>query len=121
MMRWFSLSMVLALWGCTTLQPVAGSAPELRQQIAAGQLLRRGDRVVITTADGRRHRLVVVAADSVSVRGQHESVPTDQIEVVRQPVFSGVKTTELALFIGLLAYAAAEAAVAPAVIFASTH
>jgi hypothetical protein len=121
LMRCFFLSMVLALWGCTTLQPLAGSAPELRQQIAAGQLLRRGDRVVITTADGRRHHLVVLAADSASVRGKHESVPTDQIELVQKPMFSGVRTTELALFIGLVAYAAAEVLVAPAAILASTH
>jgi hypothetical protein len=119
--RCIAVSMVLALLGCTTLQPVAGSAPELRQQIAAGQLLRRGDRVVITTADGRRHRLVVVAADSVSVRGRHESVPTDQIEVVQRSVSSAAKTTQLALLIGVLAYAAAELVVAPAAIFASTH
>ena len=119
--RCIAVSMVLALLGCTTLQPVAGSAPELRQQIAAGQLLRRGDRVVITTADGRRHHLVVVTADSVSVRGRHESVPTDQIEVVQRSVSSAAKTTQLALFIGVLAYAAAELVVAPAAIFASTH
>jgi hypothetical protein len=119
--RCIAVSMVLALLGCTTLQPVAGSAPELRQQIAAGQLLRRGDRVVITTADGRRHHLVVVAADSVSVRGRHESVPADQIEVVQRSVSSAAKTTQLALFIGVLAYAAAELVVAPAAIFASTH
>ncbi|HWZ63834.1 MAG TPA: hypothetical protein VNX02_12500 [Steroidobacteraceae bacterium] len=119
--RCISLSLVLALLGCTTLQPVAGSAPELRQQIAAGQLLRRGDRVVITTADGRRHHLVVVAADSVSVRGRQESVPTDQIEVVQKSAFSAARTAELALFIGVVAYAAAELVVAPAAIFASTH
>jgi hypothetical protein len=119
--RCISLSLVLALLGCTTLQPVAGSAPELRQQIAAGQLLRRGDRVVITTADGRRHHLVVLAADSVSVRGRQESVPTDQIEVVQKSAFSAARTAELALFIGVVAYAAAELVVAPAAIFASTH
>lgn len=119
--RWLFLSMVLALSACTTLQPVAGSAPELRQQVAAGQLLRRGDHVVITTADGRRHRFVVVAADSVSVRGKHESVPTGEIEVVQKPAFSGLKTTELVLFLGLVAYAAAEVLVAPAAIFVGTH
>lgn len=119
--RLFCLSMALGLLGCTTFQPVAGSGPELRQQIAAGQLLRPGDHVVITTADGRRHRLVVVAADSAVVRGRHDSVPTSQVDQVQKPAFSAVRTTALVLGIGLVAYAAAEVLVSPAVILASTH
>lgn len=82
--RCFSLSIALGLLGCRTLQPMAGSSPELRQQIAAGQLRSPGDRVVITAADGQGHRLVAVAADSAIVRGKHDSVPTNQIDFVQK-------------------------------------
>lgn len=119
--RFLCLAVVLGLSGCTTLQPVAGSAPELRQQIAAGQLLKSGDRVVITTADGKRHRLVVAATDSASVRGKRGSIAISEIDGIQRPSFSAGRTTALILAIGVGACLAGEMLAAPAAIFQSTH
>ena len=108
--------MTISLVGCTTLQPIAGSCPELGQQIAVGAVLKPGDRVVIATADGHRHKLAVTAVDSGSVQGKRESVPIDQIVSVQKRVFSSQKTMELILDIWLVGSIVATSLAGPALV-----
>jgi hypothetical protein len=73
------LALILICAGCTTLKPVAGTPADLRQRINAGELLKAGDSVVIVTADGTSHPLVVTAVAGGLVQGRTGSVPVDQI------------------------------------------
>ncbi len=122
--RWDGAALVVmtvALMGCTTLEPVAGGSTELRQRIAAGELLRAGDRVVIRTHDGRKHRFAVTAVGDGNIQGKYEAVPIDEVASVQIREFSARKTTGLVIgivLVGAVAGAAVAAAqVAPLAIF----
>lgn len=58
-MRTLVLAALMVCAGCTTLKPVAGTPPELREKIDSGQLLKAGDRVLIVTTDAKAHRFAV--------------------------------------------------------------
>jgi hypothetical protein len=99
--------------GCTSLRPIDGSPAELRQRIAAGELLKTGDRILITTSDAKTHRLTVSSIDAELIQGRSESFPVAQVTAVKKRQFSRAKTTALAIgialagtVIGLGAYAA---------------
>ena len=111
---------MLSLMGCTTLKPVAGSPAELRQRIAAGGLLWPGDRVVLTTTDGTRHKVAITGVASGSVQSKHGSIPIDQIVGVQKREFSVGKSVSLALGILVVGDAVVAALSAPAWILAST-
>jgi hypothetical protein len=59
--------------GCTALRPIDGSPAELQQRIAAGDLLKTGDRILITTSDAKTHRLTVSSIDAELIQGRSES------------------------------------------------
>lgn len=99
--------------GCTSLRPIDGSPAELQQRIAAGDLLKTGDRILITTSDAKTHRLTVASIDAELIQGRSESVPVAQVTNVKKRQFSRAKTTALVIgialagtVIGLGAYAA---------------
>jgi hypothetical protein len=102
--------MTVALIGCTTLEPVSGASTELRQRIAAGELLRAGDRVVIHTLDGGKHRFAVTAVGDGNIQGKHDAVPIDEVASVQIREFSAEKTTRL--FLGIVLVGAVGGAIA---------
>jgi len=100
--------MVLCRIGCTTLGPYQGSPATIRQEIAAGTLLKRGDRVLITTADWVKHNVTVTSVDRDAVHGSGESIPVESIIGVEARQFSAGKTWAIVgvgLFVALVAVA----------------
>jgi hypothetical protein len=113
MKRLALFALLIVSSGCTTLRPIAGSPAELRQRIESGELLKPGDRVLIVTADDKRHRFAIKSIDAGTIRGRSQSVPIEQVVTVQQRQFSRAKTTGLIIgiaiagsFIGLGLYAA---------------
>lgn len=107
------LTGLLLIAGCTSLRPIEGSPAELQQRIAAGDLLKSGDRVLVTTNDAKTHRFTVASINAGLIQGRSESVPIAQVTNVKKRQFSRAKTTALVIgialagtVIGLGAYAA---------------
>ncbi len=73
------LALVMIIAGCTTLRPIDGSPPELRQFINAGELLKVGDRVLIVTADDKAHRFAITKVQAGLIVGPNESVTVDEV------------------------------------------
>lgn len=113
-MRTLVLAALMVCAGCTTLKPVAGTAPELREKIDSGQLLKAGDRVLIVTTDAKAHRFAVTTIQAGVIQGKNDSVPIDQVASVQKRRFSRGKT--IALVAGLVVSSAAGFA-----LYAATH
>lgn len=107
--------------GCTTLRPIEGTAAELQQRINSGELLKPGDRVLITTSDEKAHRFAVTAMSAGNIEGKNGSVPVDQVVGLQKRQFSRGKTIALVAGIAggvaLGAFIYAIAHVAPAFAF----
>ena len=73
----------ILIGGCASLKPVNLPPGEVREQVRAGQTARPGERVSVTTEDGRTHEFKVVQVTDGSVRGDDAEVPIDTIVRVR--------------------------------------
>ena len=71
------------LGGCASLQAVDAPPEQVREQVRAGQIARPGERVTVTTEDGRTHEFEVVEVTDRAVRGDGAEVPIDEIVGVR--------------------------------------
>lgn len=98
MKRFTVLGLIICLVGCTTLQPVTGNPAALQPRIASGELLKRGDRVVILTKDGRTHEFNVTSVSANTIDGKSDSIPIDQVKFIQKRKVSVAKT---ALAVGL--------------------
>src|SRR5271168_3159557 len=99
------LSLVVSLVaGCATFQPVTGKPADVRQRIASGALLKRGDDVLITTDDGRMHYFNVTSVSANSIEGGREPILIDQIAFIQKRKLDVGKT---ALAVGLTVVVAA--------------
>jgi hypothetical protein len=76
--------MVCLVAGCTTLQPVTGTSADVRQRIASGALLKRGDSVLILTDDGRTHYFKVTSVSASTLEGGRESILIDKIAFIQK-------------------------------------
>lgn len=83
--------LTIALAGCMTMQPIAGTVPELRQRIAAGRALKVGDHVRVVTSDGRPHEFVVTRVTTDAIEGGGESIAIEQILNVETRQFAAGK------------------------------
>jgi hypothetical protein len=90
---------VCAVGGCTTLHPIGGTPAELSQQIADGGVLHPGDRVVITTVHGTKHKFVVRSVHDGAIYGDHDLVPLNEIAKLQKREFSVGKTVVLVLVV----------------------
>ena len=99
MKRLTVLVLIHCLVGCTMLRPVTGNLSELQQRIASGEVLKRGDHVVILTKDGRTQEFKVVSVSDRSIDGKHELIPIDQVASVQKRELNVGKT---ALVVGLI-------------------
>src|ERR1700722_11061014 len=113
MKRFTLFAAIIGLAGCTTLQPIEGTADELQGRINSGGLLKVGDRVAIVTSDDRTHEARPRALSRCIIRGTQDSVPLDRVVTLQKREFSGAKTCLLlggiVLGVGLVLYAAAQA------------
>jgi len=97
--------LMLTLTGCATMSPIAGSPTELQQRVAAGELLRPGDQVRITTADGNRHEFRVTSVSGYSIDGKQESILVKDIFAVEKREASIGGTVVLVMVTALAATA----------------
>jgi hypothetical protein len=106
---------VSMIGGCTTLHPIANAPGDLPQHFGDGGVLQPGDRVIITTVAGVRHRFRISSVRDGVIYGDHDSVPFSEIASVERRDFSATKTTILAVVIlGVVgAIAAAASSVHP--------
>jgi hypothetical protein len=102
-MRAFTVSclIVCMVGGCTTLQPVVNAPSDLSQHFNDGGVLKPGDRVVVTTTSGARHRFRVSSVHDGALYGDHEPIPFSEIASIQRRETSATKTT--LLVVGILA------------------
>ena len=109
------LMALLSFVGCTTLQPIEGAAPELRQLITSAELLKPGDRVLIVTTDNKSHAFKVTALRPGVIEGRSTSILVEQVASIEKREFSRGKTAALVVITvlaigGLVAIIAAHTA-----------
>jgi hypothetical protein len=114
MKRFTVYAAIIGLAGCTTLQPIEGTANELQGRISSGGLLEVGDRVSIVTSDDRTHEFRIRAISDGLLQGASDSVTVAEVTTLQKREFSRGKTFLLVggivLGVGLVLYAAAQAA-----------
>ena len=59
------------------------SSGEIRAQVRAGEIARPGDRVSVTTVDGKTQTIEVTEVTDSDVRGSNSNVPIDTIVTMR--------------------------------------
>lgn len=79
---------LLGVAGCTALRTINGPPEQLRRDVAAGALLKAGDRVEVVTRDGRVHELVVTGIANGEIVARGESVPIDQLVTISKREFA---------------------------------
>src|ERR1035438_5394075 len=112
MKRFTVFAAIIGLAGCTTLQPIEGTANELQGRISSGGLLEVGDRVSIVTRDDQTHAFRIRAISDGVIQGKSDSVPVAQVVTLQKREFSRAKTCLLVagivLGVGLALYTAAQ-------------
>jgi hypothetical protein len=87
------IAFVLA--GCTTLRPIELSQSTMQQSISSGDLLHPGDRVEITTNDGKHFEFKVISVGEGYIKGKDIEVPIKDISLVEKRETSIGKTVAL--------------------------
>ncbi len=90
---------VCILGGCTTLQPVANVPGDLSQHFNDGGVLKPGDRVVVTTTSGAKHRFRVSSVHDGAIYGDRNPIPFSEVVSVERRETSAPKTTLLVVVI----------------------
>jgi len=95
-MRLISILLVLLVASaCTSMKAVEMSPEQLQQKVSAGEIIKVGDSVQITTSDGRTDKFKVTAITADLVSGKNIQIPVTDILAVQTREFSGGKTTAL--------------------------
>jgi hypothetical protein len=98
-----------AMIGCQSFAPIGGAAPGLQEQIRAGTLFKVGERVRITTIDGKRYEFEVRSIDESTITGRQYQVEIDEIRQIERGRTSAGRTTLLVvgvLVVGVIIAAA---------------
>lgn len=94
---------LLVAGGCTTMKPVEMSSDQLQRKISAGEMVKVGDFVKITTSDGKNHTFKVSAVTSDHVSGKGIEIPVESITAIQPGKFSaGKMVLYVVLGLGLL-------------------
>lgn len=120
MKRFTVLGLIICLIGCRTMQPVTGNPSALQQRIASGELLKRGDYVIIRTTDGRTHVFSVKSVSASTIDGQNESIAIGQVALIQKRKLN-VGETALVVGLGVVVVAAVVAVVVVAVCCARNY
>jgi hypothetical protein len=78
--------------GCTSLQPVSFEPEVLRREIAAGNIVRRGDRVRVTTTAGETREFKVDLVTGDALVGKDIQVPISDIASIETREYSPGRT-----------------------------
>ena len=102
-----AIGIVVFLMACTSLHKIAMSEEELHQQVRAGDLLNKGDRVQVFTLDNKRREIWVIGVDDTFVHGEQavraEAQVHGQRQIERKEVsiaiedIVGIKTREFSI------------------------
>lgn len=84
-------TLVIAVSGCTTMQPIDGCPEELRRSINSGDLLQPGDRVRIVTADEKVHWFAISRVEAGLIVGPKESLRIDQVMYLEKRQFQKIE------------------------------
>lgn len=106
---WSVAGLVLLVSACTTYRPVAEAGDELRGRILDGELLAAGDRVRLTTADRRVHKVRIDSLDldagTISAdRAGSGSVRVADVVALERRVRAPAKTWALVGALALLVF-----------------
>jgi hypothetical protein len=74
--------LIIAVSECTTMRPIDGSPADFQRFINSGELLKRGDRVRIVTADEKTHRFAITKIAGGVILGANECVPVDEVMIL---------------------------------------
>jgi lysophospholipase L1-like esterase len=83
---------ICMIGGCTTLHPIANAPSDLSQRFGDGGVLQPGDRVIITTLAGAKHRFRVRSVRDGVIYGDRDSVAFSDIASIDRRDFSSPKT-----------------------------
>lgn len=113
-----SMAVVIAVSGCTTLEPVAATPEEVQRQLLAGQLLEPGEVVRLVTTDEVVHKFKVLAVDIEQgvIRGRDDQVAIADVVALETSKVSVGRTTLLVGGVGIGAAALIAIMIAPAVL-----
>lgn len=113
-----SMALVIAVSGCTTLEPVAATPEEVQRQLLAGQLLEPGEVVRLVTTDEVVHKFKVLAVDIEQgvIRGRDDQVAIADIVALETSKVSVGRTALLVGGVGIGAAALIAIMIAPAVL-----
>lgn len=81
--------------GCTTLRPIELSQSMAQQQISSRGLLKPGDRVEITTNDGKHYEFKVASVADGYIKGKDIEIPIKDVSLVEKRMTSIGKTAAL--------------------------
>ena len=104
------LAVLVALAGCTSLQRVSAEPEDLPDRIRAGDLVRAGDRIAVTTGDGTQYAFTVAHLDAETLSGDGVRVPIDDVVTLRTERIDVVRTAGAAGGAVAAAYIAAAVA-----------
>lgn len=87
----------LLLSGCTSLKAIEMTPEQVHEEIYAGELLHRDDRIKVVTVDGSSYRFRVRAVDYRNgvVKGNNVDIIIEDIVSLRVREFSTAKTVAL--------------------------
>jgi hypothetical protein len=81
--------------GCTTLRPIELSQSTIQERIFSGDLLHPGDRVEITTNDGKHFEFKIMSVTDGYIKGKDIEIPIKDISLVEKRETSIGKTVAL--------------------------
>lgn len=87
-----ALYLCIAMAGCTSLQPVSFEPEVLRREIAAGNIVHRGDRIRVTTTAGETRDFKVDLATGDTLVGKDIQVPISDIAAIEIREYSPGRT-----------------------------
>lgn len=103
----FLTIIAFTITGCTTLKPIQMSPQALQRSILSGYLVKPGDRVQITTIDGKQNEFKVISIADGTIRGKDVEIPIKDISQLDIRTFSIGKTSGLAGVMLTVLYTAA--------------
>jgi hypothetical protein len=109
-------SIAFIVTGCTTLRPMQLSRSEDSERIIIGNSIHSGDKVQITTSDGKEYTFKVTSVEDDFIKGKDVKIPVKDITAIEKRKFSRLKTTFLIGGIVYTLYIIGEMLAAPAFI-----
>jgi hypothetical protein len=96
-----SFAVLFPLGGCSTITSEDIYNEDLQEKVRHGQLIEKGDYVIIHTLDNKKYEFAVDGIDEKSIKGNGISVQIDNIASLKTKTVSVEKTAGLVGGVGL--------------------